>query len=111
MSHRCWCGAWVAGVGVERGSLDLMNCVPDAPSQTRRCSLVWVWSVGRRISRIVSQTLRLGLKDVHWFGCGAWVTGSRGSCPKRSISDSKTFTSSLWATTTPFLSQKTWFYL
>ena len=78
--------SWVASVGVEHGSL------------------VWVWSVGHRISWIVSQTLRLGLEDVYWFGCGVWVAGSRRSCPRRSVSDSKKFTGSLWAATTPFLS-------
>ena len=74
MGHRRGCGAWVTGVGVERGSP------------------VWVWSVGRWISWIVSQTLRLRLEDVHWFGCAAWVVESRGLCPRRSVSDSKTFT-------------------
>uniref|UniRef100_A0A2N9G4B6 Uncharacterized protein n=1 Tax=Fagus sylvatica TaxID=28930 RepID=A0A2N9G4B6_FAGSY len=92
MGRRRGCGAWVASVGVERGSPDLTNCVPDTPSRTRRRSLVWVWSVGHRISWIVSQTLRLGLEEVYWFGCGVWVVGSRRSCPRRSVSDSKTFT-------------------
>ena len=104
MGHRRGCGAWVASVGVERGSPDLTNRVLDTPSQTRRRSLVWVWSVGHRISWIVSQTLRLGLEDIYWFGCGVWVAGSRRSCPRRSVSDSKTFTGLLWAATTPFLS-------
>ncbi len=71
MGRRRGCGAWVASVGVERGSPDLLDRVPNAPSWTRRSLLVWVWSVGRWISQIVSQTLCLGLEDVHWFVMGS----------------------------------------